>query len=300
VRNGRPLMLGVLAIRLFAEEHSAPVVGVIASAGVEAHRAAIEGIRAALGPAAEVRVADAGQGSAKAPLGPDVRVVIAVGSEAVRLLESERSDVAAVYAMVLRSRAEWEVRGRRAPVVIPLEIPLASLLTRLKPMFPGKTRLGIILGPSGDGMTAAQRQSRALQEGFTVRVAECQGAEELPAALASFKNQIDFVWCLPDGTLYNSVTVKSLILESIDKRLPLIGFSESFAKAGAAVSVYPDFRDIGMQAGEAAKRLLEGQNIRSAEGPRRLKVAVNQSVLRLLGLRYAPSGAEREEVSILQ
>ena len=100
------------------------------------------------------------------------------------------------------------------------------------------------------------------------------------------------MWCLPDGALYNSTTVKPLILASLDNRLPLIGFSESFAKAGAAIGIYADFRDVGVQAGEAARQLLEGQNVRQSEGPRRLKVVVNASVLRLFGLRYAASAGE--------
>jgi len=44
-------------------------------------------------------------------------------------------------------------------------------------------------------------------------------------------------------------------------------------------------------------RLLAGQTVRPAEGPRRLKIAVNQSVLRLFGLRSAAAG--REEVMVL-
>ncbi len=279
-------------------------VAVVASEAVEAHRAAIEGIHAALAPSScEVRVVDVGQGggdgAGKALGAPAVRVIIAIGSDATRLVESERLAVPAVYAMVLRRRPEWDGKGAKGTVIIQLEVSLPGLVARMKALFPGKTRLGVILNPRWGGMNRAELEAQGQALGFAVRVVECDGAANLAPALASLRNQVDFVWCLPDGTLYNNATVKPLILASLEYRLPLIGFSESFARAGAAIGIYPDFRDVGMQAGEAARQILEGQMVPGPEGPRRLKIAVNQSVLRLLGLRCAAAGAEGGEVSIL-
>jgi len=297
------LWLTVSPLFAATEGRPRPTVVVIASVGVEAHRSAIEGIQAALATSpATVRILDLDQASSAARRGPPVApatgVIIAVGSEAIRVVEAERPKVPAVYTMILRRRPEWDAQGRPAPVTIPLDVSEASLLARLKDLFPGKTRLGIILNAGSGDPNGPQLQARAQQLGFTVRIAECAGAGQLVAALASLRNQADFVWCLPDGTLYNSVTVKPLILASLENRLPLIGFSESFAKAGAAVGIYPDFRDVGAQAGEAARQLLDGQIARSSEGPRRLKVAVNPSVLRLFGLRCA--AAAGGEVTVLR
>ena len=61
------------------------------------------------------------------------------------------------------------LQGTLAPVTIPLEVSLESLLARLKQVFPGKTRLGIILGPATGETNTAQFQARAQQMGFTVR-----------------------------------------------------------------------------------------------------------------------------------
>jgi len=300
VRGRRSACVLLLLASQFAalgETRPTRVVVVIASLTLEAHRAAIEGIRAALASTpAELRILDADQASDAASGRPYITastgVVIAAGSEAIRIAEAQRLKAPAVYTMILRRNPEWYAPGRLAPVTIPLEVSLESLLVRLKQLFPGKTRLGIILDPATGETNAAHLQARAQQMGFTVHIAECSGAERLLAALASLRNRADFVWCLPDGALYNSTTVKPLILASLDNRLPLIGFSESFAKAGAAIGIYADFRDVGVQAGEAARQLLEGQNVRQYEGPRRLKVVVNPSVLRLFGLRYVASAGE--------
>lgn len=282
-----------------------PPVVVVASVEVEAHRWAIEGIQEALGKThTEIRIVDVGRARSEQAAGghlaaPGVRAIIAIGSEAVQVVEAERPSVPVITTMILRRPPRTEASAWSAAATIPLDVSLPSLLSRLKQVFPGKTRLGIIHNPATGGAITAQLQARAQQQGFTVRVAECSAPAELLAALASFKGEVDFVWCLPDGSLYNSATIKPLILASLDDRLPLIGFSESFARAGAAVGIYPDFRDIGAQAGEAARQVLEGQAVRSPEGPRRLRVAVNQSVLRLLGLRYVSPAPGDGEFSVL-
>jgi len=119
-------------------------------------------------------------------------------------------------------------------------------------------------------------------------MADCANPEELLRILRSFKGQVDLVLCLPDSSLYNGTTVKPLILTSLESRLLVVGFSESFVRAGAAIGVYPDFRDIGVQTGEIVRKQLAGQAVAAEDGPRKLVVAVNQRVIRLLGVEYEP------------
>jgi putative tryptophan/tyrosine transport system substrate-binding protein len=289
-----------------AARHSGPAsVLVVASLAVEAHRSALEGVQAALEKSsADVRVVDLSRARENPQdntriIPPGIRVIIAIGSEALQWLMAERPEVPVISTMILRRVPVPSTPAFNSAATISLDVPIADLISRIKQLFPQKTRLGIIRSPLLSASSLSDWQLRAQQHGFTIRVAESSGPEQLLSALLSLKGQADFVWCLPDGLLYNSATLKPLILASIDNRLPLIGFSESFARAGAALAVYADFRDIGLQTGEAARQILENQPVHPTEGPRRLKVTVNQSVLRLLGLRYVLP-ADHEEFSILQ
>jgi ABC-type uncharacterized transport system substrate-binding protein len=282
-----------------------PSVVVVASVGVEAHRAAVEGIQAAMAMTpSQVRVLDLAearseQKSGAALAAPGVRVIIAVGSEALAIVAAGHPTVPVICTMVLRHSADKDLSLGGA-ATISLDIPIEEMTAHLKKIFPEKTRLGIIRNPASSSGTSAQLQARAQPLGFTVRVVDAASPEQLLPALMSLKGQVDLVWCMPDGTLYNSVTIKPLILASLENRLPLIGFSESFARAGAALGVYPDFRDIGLQAGEAARQIMENEPVRVLDGPRKLKLAVNQSVLRLIGLRYRDKPIDGEEISILR
>jgi putative ABC transport system substrate-binding protein len=309
LRNRQPtLVLSLLlALPLLGVSESPPAVRsiiVVASSTVEAHRSAIEGIQAALGKSSsQIRIVELAEARSGLAAGvrlatPGIRVIIAVGSEALQIVEGEQPTVPVICTMILRSTPESHPAVSLA-ATISLDVSIPNLLARLKVLFPEKTRLGIIRNPALGGLNSASLPARSQLQGFTVRVVECSGAEQL-LALDSLQGQVDFVWCLPDGTLYNSATIKPLILASIEHRLPLIGFSENFTRAGAAVGIYPDFRDIGLQTGEVARQVLDGQPLHAPEGPRRLKVAVNQGVLRLLGLRYAEAAADSGEFSILR
>ncbi len=281
-----------------------PSVVVVASVGVEAHRAAVEGIQAALARTpSQVRVLDVTEARSEQKSGvalavPGVRVIIAVGSEALEIVTAGHPTVPVVCTMVLHHTAEKDLSG--AAATVSLDIPVEEMIARLKKIFPQKTRLGIIRNPSSSSCTPAQLQARAQPLGFVVRVVDAASPEQLLPALMSLKGQMDLVWCMPDGLLYNSVTIKPLILASLENRLPLIGFSESFARAGAALGIYPDFRDIGIETGEVARQIMDNQPVREVVGPRKMKLAINQSVLRLIGLRYPAEAVAGEEISILR
>jgi ABC-type uncharacterized transport system substrate-binding protein len=65
-----------------------------------------------------------------------------------------------------------------------------------------------------------------------------------------------------------------------------MGFSQSFVKAGSLVSLYPDFEDIGNQAGVMARDLLGGRRPSAAGivAPRKAMLAVNLRVADVIGL----------------
>jgi ABC-type uncharacterized transport system substrate-binding protein len=131
-------------------------------------------------------------------------------------------------------------------------------------------------------------ESRARKEGFTVLVVDCDGPARLLKAVASMKGKVDFLLCFPDPDLYNSVTIKPLVMASLEGRMPLVGFSPAFVRAGAAAGIYPDYRETGRQAAEMAQRLLRGEDRGPDTGPRKIQLAVNQRVARLLGIEFHP------------
>jgi len=62
-----------------------------------------------------------------------------------------------------------------------------------------------------------------------------------------FKKDVDLIWTLPDPSVYNSSTIKSLLLESLRQRVPVFGFSLPLVRAGAAFGIGISPQDQGAQ-----------------------------------------------------
>jgi ABC-type uncharacterized transport system substrate-binding protein len=279
---------------LLAAAVAEPVPGsvvVVAEGGVPAYGEAVEGLTGGLGPGVarvvDLRGASAGNDLRQSLEARETRVVVAVGSRAVAELRARRTALPVVATMVLRG-PQPEGAGQ-----IDLDVPLGAQLAAVRGLLPRATRAGIIRNPDRARYSAEALESQGRKEGYTLVVADCDGPGHLLRVVGSLKGKVDFLLCLPDPDLYNAVTIQPLLLAAIEYRLPIVGFSPAFVRAGAAAGVYPDYRAMGRQAAEMALRIARGESAGGEEYPSRLQVAVNQRVTRLLGLDLRiPPGAE--------
>ena len=272
---------------------------VLYRSGSPAYDEAVNGIRAALTDApCRVRYVDLADAAAEKSLAGSfasgTKVVATVGIGAYDRMKSESGGLNILPALVLRGDLGPGGSARRAGALY-ADVPLVVILERLRELFPKKSRVGLIHRPSWPVPDAATRD-RIRQMGYELRMVECKGPDKLLAAFSSLKGTVDFVIAEPDTELYNSATVKPLVLASLDSRLPIVGFSASFVRAGALLGVYPDFFEAGRQTGEMMSQFMLGKNSGAEENVRKVKVAVNQQVVRLIGME-----PERQEgVEILK
>lgn len=266
---------------------------VVGEPAVSAYSEAITGIGAALPPGSsrllDVTAAGFDRDLAAALEDRELRAVIAVGSRALAEVRAKHTAVPVIASMMLRS--DVEAGGRR----VDLELPLAAQLQSMRTLWPRKLRVGIIRGPAQAREGADALEAVARKEGFAPIVVDCAGPAQLLKAVIALQGKVDFILCLPDGELYNPVTVKPLVLASLEHRLPLVGYSAAFVRAGAAAGLFPDYRDLGRQAAEMALAAVRGEERAWQESPRKIQAAVNQRVMRLLGVEFM-TGALGAEV----
>ncbi|HUI54050.1 MAG TPA: ABC transporter substrate binding protein [Bryobacteraceae bacterium] len=284
------LMAPLLAAAGLPASQRATVV--VYESGVEAYEEILKGLAAVLGPnsfrAVDLQAATAERDLAGALDNTDVRRVIAVGSRAVAEVRAHHAAAPLVSTAVLGGGEPEAGAGR-----VDLEVPLAAELGAMRTLWPGHTRVGIIRHPAVSRYSAEVLETRARKEGFLPVVVECDGPAHLLKAVAALKGKADFVLCFPDPDLYNAVTIKPLVLAALEDRLPLVGFSPAFVRAGAVVGIYPDYREVGRQAAEMALHLARGEP-RGEESPRKIRVAVNQRITRLLGVEFRTDGLDVE------
>lgn len=258
---------------------------VVYESGVDAYREALAGVGSVL-DVRTMRTLDLNDRSAAADLtrqlaAPDTRLVIAIGSRALTEVADRKPGVPVVATMVLQDGPAESAAG-----LVALEVPFTAQLETMRALLPRASRVGIIRSRAHSYDTREVLEARARKLGFKTELVDCDGPAHLLKALASLKGKVDFVLCFPDAELYNAVTIKPLILASLQDGLPVVGFSPAFVRAGAAAGIYPDYREMGRQAAAMGQRLLRHPEHGVAEEPDKLRVAVNQRVARLLGVNF--------------
>jgi len=275
-----------------------PAVAVITNNEVEAYAQALEGIREVL---PNVQVWDARDEerlrenlTRKAPA-----LAIALGSGAAAALgRVAPHELTLVTGVVLESNLGSDSNlSSRFRTAVTVDLPPEVLLKEIAELFPGRTRIGVIRGPmqTDANMTAFERAARRI--GFAVEVAICQYPRDVVEVFLKLKSRADLVWCPPNAQLYNSATLKPLLIASLTRRLPIIGFSEQFVQAGALVGGFADFVEVGRQTAALALRLVRNEAVPSRQEARKFRFAYNQRVARMLGVRSA--AGERPDSELL-
>lgn len=283
----RLLLIFVISLRAAPASQPRCDAVVVFQSGAEAYDAALTGIHESLANSSYKTVyidlaenvwrkrLDAATESARLLIVVGIGVWDQVGNVSIPVLPS----------LVLRE----DLKSRHEAGAVFAEVPLTAIAVNLRAMFPGRSRLALLHRSSRPAPSPAQ-VVRLKQMGFEFLVVECSGPEKLLAAFASVKGQADLVITEPDPELYNSATVKPLVLASLEARLPLVGFSVAFVRAGALTGVFPDFHELGLQTGELMERILDGRNgadKKKEEETRKVSTAVNERIARLMGIEPA-------------
>ena len=223
-------------------------VAIVTTSGVPAYDEVLDGLRRNLKQAAyviDLRQKDGEQALTDALRLKTFKIVATIGSEAAETVSGQHPSAGLIATATMPYLFSKEAARTRPVSVMPVQLTLSLVLENVKRVFPSKPRLGILRNPTMPDSGLEAMRNAGESAGFTVKIVECTGPGQLLEALRSLKDQVDLVLCFPDAALYNSATIKPLVLASLRYRLPLIGFSESFARAGAVLAVYPDFLDMG-------------------------------------------------------
>jgi len=113
-----------------------------------------------------------------------------------------------------------------------------------------------------------------------------RGIQELPDALDSLNKRADVLWGVADQIVLNPQTVKPILLFSLRNRIPFVGLSATWVKAGALYALDRDYKDIGRQCGELALKILQGTapSALPPVPPRKVVYSVNLKTAHLLKL----------------
>jgi putative ABC transport system substrate-binding protein len=158
--------------------------------------------------------------------------------------------------------------------------------TILKELLGARKNVGVIYDPAKTGniVSEADRVTKKLEFNFIKK--EVASESEVAPALKNMIDKIDALWMIPDSTVITKTSLNAISKTLLEHHLPIFCTSDAIVKAGALVSVSPDYVHTGRQAARMAQTLLSNPTTTSLgiKQPDKLKLTVNTQTAEIIGI----------------
>jgi ABC-type uncharacterized transport system substrate-binding protein len=214
--------------------------------------------------------------------------VIGVGMKAA---ESAAASNAPLVLNVLIPKAGHEQLVREFPhrakahtlSAVFLDQPIDRQVELIAAAFPDLRDIGVLYGSPPAEL--AQLRITMAEHGQVLHEQEVATMLALPDALQTLLRRIKVLLALPDPGIYNSSTIRNILLATYRSEIPLVGFSPAYVNAGALCAVFSTPKQIAMQVAGLIGQLAETGRLPDAQYPQDFEVLVNDQVAHSLGIR---------------
>ena len=223
----------------------------------------------------------------------ETKAVVAIGSQATTQLHKQiKPPILLTYCMVAEP-AKLGLEKDPPLQGISTDIPLKSQFKLISEALPKVRTVGMLYkSQTKEGKFFLKKVQAILPKGWQLKaiaIDEKKKYKTVSKAIeALFESQIDVVWTYPDSSIYDRATVRSLLLTSIRKNVPVFGFSLGFVKAGALLGMAINPETQGKKAAELTLELLQHQDTSRTENDEKEKfeIALNIIVAEQIAVKF--------------
>ena len=119
------------------------------------------------------------------------------------------------------------------------------------------------------------------------------------AALQELLLSSDALLAWPDAEIYNASTIRNILLATYRNKVPLLGFSGAYVKAGAVGAVFSTPQQIAAQSASIVQAYRESHSLPAMQYAKEFEVSVNEQVARSLGLTIKSAAQLRAEMELI-
>lgn len=269
----------------------APMVVVLSSSGggayAEAAQALHQRLQAQVGSAVRLQMQALDTQPPRA-IPPEAQLWVALGSQACAELAARPLASPLLCALLPRAAIERVARksGRSLGPRwggIALDPGFETQLGLIQLALPQARQVGVLWGAESQARAPALRAA-ARAQGLVLAEARGDPPDALNDALSALRD-VDLILAVPDPQVFNAGSVQNILLTTFRARVPLIGFSPAYVRAGALLSLHVTPAQAGAQAATEVARVLAGGALaEQVLEPDDFEVAVNASVAHALRL----------------
>lgn len=143
-------------------------------------------------------------------------------------------------------------------------------------------------------------RSAAKAHGLLTDLVEVNEQRTLSVALNEVLEGSDILFAVPDSSIYSSVTVRNLMFSTYRSGKPLIAYAAGYVKAGASAAVFSTPSQFAVQAADMVREYARTGNLPAAQYPKLFDVAVNEDVVRSLGLSIRSANVLQTELERIE
>lgn len=167
-----------------------------------------------------------------------------------------------------------------------LDQPLARSLNLIQTILPETRRVGVSLGPETkhyETEIRAELSKRDLQLSMGQVGSEAQLVNTLDQVL----DESDVLLGIVDPLVFSRTSAKNVLLTAYRWRVPLIGISPAYVRAGALASVHATPAQLGVQLADTIETLSneDFQKLPEPKYPAQFSVSVNYQVAEAMGIQ---------------
>ena len=231
---------------------------------------------------------------------PNSGLVVAVGMKAAMVVANSNAP-AVLNVLIPKSGFDKLLQDftRRATshyyFAIVLDQPFHRQAHLIAALLPGKHDVGLLYSSPPNELT--QLRDTLTTHGFNLHEQLVNPALPLAESLQNILHDSEMLLALPDAVVYNSSTIRNILLATYRSGVPVIGISAGYVKAGALCAVFSTPLQIAAQAATQIRRFGETHALPTVQYPQEFEVMVNEQVARSLGLQIKSAQELHEIIS---
>lgn len=191
------------------------------------------------------------------------RLVLTIGSSATRLAQGQLEDFPIVFSAVKYPELSGFVESAQSPggnvTGASLDIPTEVQFNYFKKIIPSMKKVGVLYTRNTASLIP-QARIIARQLEMELVAINVESDRDLPEALDSLASSVDGIWSVADHNLFNPKATRYILLNTVRKGIPFMGFSRYVVESGALCALDFDYKAVGFQAGQIANRIIAGEH----------------------------------------
>jgi ABC-type uncharacterized transport system substrate-binding protein len=214
-------------------------------------------------------------------------LLLVIGTRAARTVAELKPAIPAIYTLIPESSYRVLVGentncNRRSAIYIDQPLQRQALLA--SHIFPDAYNYGVVLGPVSR-QRRAEVDAMRLPPGHELIVRQVEQEENTVTTTRNLLRYADLLLAVNDPLVLNRENAKWLLYAAYQQRIPIIGFSRAYVKAGAAAAVFSEPEQMARQTVELIEKWQDGTGscLPEPEFTRYFRIAVNKDVCHSLG-----------------